>query len=68
MIIFVSQYTMEVIKEEPDSDEEIHPISLQTEYRLVDTKDNCPVHATFFVVKTETEVRFICYPVICLVY
>lgn len=53
---------MEVIKEEPNSDEEIHPISSQNEHCLVYTKDNHSVHATFFVVGTETEVRFsYCY-------
>ncbi|KDR14046.1 hypothetical protein L798_11959 [Zootermopsis nevadensis] len=46
---------MEVIKEEPNSDEEIHPISSQNEHCLVYTKDNHSVHATFFVVGTETE-------------
>jgi hypothetical protein len=54
---------MEVIKEEPVSDEDIHPVSSQNEYHLVDTKDNYPIHATFFVVKTETQVRFSFYPV-----
>jgi hypothetical protein len=64
MIILISQHNMDVIKEEPHSDEDICPISLQNEYHLTDTNDDYPVHATFFVVKTENEVRLSCYSVI----
>jgi hypothetical protein len=47
---------MDIIKVEPDSDEERHPVSSQNAYYMTDGKQNYPVHAEFFVVKSETEV------------
>jgi len=46
---------------EPDSDGETYPISSQNESCPTDTKHDYPVHAAFFLVKTETEVRCSCY-------
>jgi hypothetical protein len=46
---------MEIIKVEPDSDEEKHAVSSQNAYFMTDGKHSYPVHAEFFVVKNETE-------------
>lgn len=50
------QHDMDIIKVEPDSDEERHPVSSHNAYYMTDGKQNYPVHAEFFVVKSETEV------------
>jgi hypothetical protein len=47
---------MDIVKVEPDSDEETHPVSSQNAYYMTDGKHSYPVHAEFFVVKHETEV------------
>jgi hypothetical protein len=51
---------MDIIKVEPDSDEERHPISSHNAYYMTDGKQNYPVHAEFFVVKRESEVSSAC--------
>jgi hypothetical protein len=50
------QHNMDIIKVEPDSDEERHAVSSENAYYMTDGKHSYPVHATFFVVKHETEV------------
>ena len=56
MIVFVLQKNMDAVKVEPDSDDETHQTSSQNEYCMTDEKNDYPVHAEFFVVKSEHEV------------
>jgi hypothetical protein len=56
IIVFVLQKNMEAVKVEPDSDDEAHHMPSQDEYCITDEKDYYPVHAEFFVVKSEREV------------